>query len=44
MQQPKQQAMIRYSEYQTYRVMIHEQGDRPPATGGPPADAHTRSG
>ena len=22
----------------------HEQGDRPPATGGPPTDAHTGSG
>ena len=36
MQQPKQQAMIWYSEYQTYRVIIHEQGDRSPAAGGPP--------
>ena len=24
--------------------IIHEQGDRPPAAGGPPTDVHTRSG
>ena len=36
MQQPKQQAMIWYSEYQTYRVIIHEQGGRSPAAEEPP--------
>ena len=24
--------------------IIHKQGDRPPAAGGPPTDAHIRSG
>jgi hypothetical protein len=24
--------------------IIHEQGERPPAAGGPPTEAHTRSG
>ena len=36
MQQPKQQSMICQSEYKAYRVIIHEQGDRPPAAGEPP--------
>ena len=40
MQQSKQQAMIWYSEYQKYRVIIHEQGGHSPAAGEPRRCAH----
>ena len=36
MPQSKQQSMIWHSEYKNYRTIIHEQGDRSPAAGGPP--------
>ena len=31
-----QQSMLWHSDYKAYRVIIHDQGDRPPAAGGPP--------
>ena len=36
MPQSKQQSMIWHSEYNNYRTITHEQGDRSPAAGGPP--------
>ena len=36
MPRPKQQSMIRHSEYKNCRTITHEQGDCSPAAGVPP--------